>query len=64
MTKAIINNILGSNKSKFKIVNRYTNEVVGSYNDVKRARRKRDKLDNDYGSYAYAVIEEETNKHR
>lgn len=27
------------------------------YNDKKRARRRVDKLDNDYGAYRYTVIE-------
>lgn len=42
---------------KYVVVDRKTNEIVGTYKCVKKARRKRDKLDNEYGSYRYTVKE-------
>ncbi len=41
--------------ASFQLVDNHTKKVVGTYTDRKRARRARDKRDNDYGAYRYSV---------
>lgn len=40
---------------KFKVIDRQTNQTVGTYTSEKRAKTKRDKMDNAYGGYRYYV---------
>lgn len=44
----------------FIVVDRKTGDKVGSYQSVKRARNKRDKLDNEYGGYRYVIKDLQT----
>ena len=44
----------------YRIVDRLTGEKMGGkYKNRSRASNRRDKLDNNYGSYRYAVIKED-----
>lgn len=45
------------------VINRMTLKVEGKYSTVKRARRKVDKVDNEYGGYV-ATIEVRDNLNR
>lgn len=40
---------------KFKVIDRQTGETIGTYSTEKRARSKKDKMDNAYGGYRYYV---------
>lgn len=40
---------------KFAVIDRQTGSTVGTYSTAKKARTKRDKLDNAYGGYRYYV---------
>jgi hypothetical protein len=44
----------------YMVIDGRTDSVIGKYRSVKRARNKRDKLDNEYGGYRYFVKEVET----
>jgi hypothetical protein len=46
----------------YMVIDRKTGDKIGkgSYQSIKRARNKRDKLDNEYGGYRYFVREIET----
>lgn len=44
----------------YMIIDGKTGDKVGTYSSVKRARNKRDKLDNKYGGYRYHIKEVET----
>jgi hypothetical protein len=46
----------------YVVIDRKTGDKIGSYQSVKRARNKRDKLDNEYGGYRYFVREVETQR--
>jgi hypothetical protein len=37
----------------YKVIDRKTGKVIGIYQTLKRAKRKIDKLDNEYGAYRY-----------
>ena len=39
----------------YKIIDKQTKKVMGTYKDVKRARRRAEKLDIEYGAYRYMV---------
>ncbi len=39
----------------YQVIDRQTGLVVGTYADVKRARRARDRKDLEYGAYRYMV---------
>lgn len=39
----------------FELIDRHTGKVVGKYRSVIRARRARDRKDNEYGGYRYHV---------
>lgn len=40
---------------KYQVIDRHTKKIMGTYQDVKRARRRADKLDLEYGAYRYGV---------
>ena len=40
---------------KFQVIDRQTNQVMGTYASRKRARNKADRLDLEYGAYRYYV---------
>ena len=42
---------------KYQVYNRKTQKIIGTYSNLKTARRKRDRADNDYGSYIHAIRE-------
>lgn len=42
---------------KFAVIDRQTGLTIGTYGTSKRARNKRDQLDNIYGGYRYFVRE-------
>lgn len=41
----------------YQVIDKQTGKVIGSYQDRKRARRKADKLDLEYGAIRYYVRE-------
>lgn len=47
---------------RYVLINRRTEETVGRFNDLQRARRKRDKLDNEYGGYIHHIREIESQR--
>lgn len=47
--------------TKWQVIERGSNRIMGIYSTAKRARNKRDKLDLEYGAVKYYVIEIETN---
>ncbi len=40
---------------RYLVIDRQTNEIVGTFTSEKRARTRRDKLDNAYGGYRFYV---------
>ena len=40
----------------YQVIDRQTNNLMGTYSTSKRARNRADKLDLAYGSYRYKVI--------
>ena len=38
---------------KYQVIDRHTGKVMGVYSTLRRAIRRVDKLDNDYGTYRY-----------
>jgi hypothetical protein len=42
---------------KYQVYNRQTQKVVGTYVNRKTALKKRDKADNEYGSYVHTIRE-------
>lgn len=41
----------------YKVINRNTQSVVGTYKTKEAARKARDKKDNAYGAYVHSVVE-------
>lgn len=41
---------------KYLVIDRHNQEVIGTYQTLKRASNKVDKLDNEYGGYRYYHI--------
>jgi hypothetical protein len=44
---------------RYILINSRTNETKGNFSTIKRARNKRDKLDNEYGGYIHHIKEVE-----
>tara|TARA_R100001460_G_scaffold28102_1_gene56388 strand:- start:159 stop:317 length:159 start_codon:yes stop_codon:yes gene_type:complete len=42
-------------KTKYQVIFSQDKSVIGTYSTRKRASNKKNKLDNDYGCYAYSV---------
>ena len=42
-------------KTKYQVIFKQDKSIVGTYSTRRRASNKKNKLDNDYGSYAYSV---------
>jgi len=40
---------------KYLVMDRQTGETIGTYTSEKRAKTKKDKMDNAYGGYRYFV---------
>tara|TARA_R100000734_G_C3245744_1_gene48932 strand:- start:180 stop:338 length:159 start_codon:yes stop_codon:yes gene_type:complete len=40
---------------KYQVIFKQDKSIIGTYSTRKRANTKRNKLDNEYGSYAYSV---------
>jgi len=54
----------GISKNKYLVYDRKTNKTVGKFNNIKRARNKVDKLDNEYGGYNYGIKEDVISKNK
>lgn len=42
---------------RYLLINSKTGKTVGNFSTKERARRKRDKLDNEYGGYVHHIRE-------
>jgi len=40
---------------KYQVIFKQDKSIIGTYSTRKRANNKKNKLDNDFGSYAYSV---------
>jgi len=42
-------------KTKYQVIFKQDKSIIGTYSTRKRASNKKNKLDNEYGCYAYSV---------
>jgi len=42
-------------QTKYQVIFKQDKSIIGTYSTRKRANTKRNKLDNEYGAYAYSV---------